>query len=225
MIRDRVKIAQNVAAEIAQEMRNPVFGIVSAAQLLRYRVADDPVMEKNVGRILRESERLNALVTALLDYGRPEPIHLESGDPDAVWGEVLDRLRGALESRALLVRYTPADPRARCELDVEQLAQACTNALTNAIEAAPEGSDLTLQSTTELDGSWSVRLRNDGPPVSAEMLVRACEPLASDKDGHAGMGLATAARIVAEHGGAISLDNDVANGAVFIMTLPAARRP
>src|SRR5215212_4681553 len=87
--RERVKVSQVVAAAIAQELRNPVFAIASAAQLLRYRITDDPLIEKNIGRILREAERLNGLVTALLDYGRPAPVRLAAGDPDDVGTEVL----------------------------------------------------------------------------------------------------------------------------------------
>src|SRR6478609_718869 len=83
--RERVKLSQDIAAGIAHELRNPVFAIASAAQLLRYRVTDDPVVEKNIGRVLREAERLNALVSALLDYGRPAAVQLTPGDPDQIW--------------------------------------------------------------------------------------------------------------------------------------------
>jgi len=57
--RERTQTAQDIAAGLAHELRNPVFAIASAARLLRYRVGDDPVIEKNVGRILREAERRN----------------------------------------------------------------------------------------------------------------------------------------------------------------------
>src|SRR6185295_11448640 len=142
MNRERVKIAQDVATALAHELRNPVFAIASAAQLLRYRVTDDPVVEKNIGRIMREAERLNALVTALLEYGRPDPVRLTPADPDAVWTEVLQTHRGDLEAKALLARHTPAQPRVTCNIDPNQLSQAFASALANAIEAAPEGSDL-----------------------------------------------------------------------------------
>src|SRR5690349_14652629 len=81
-VRDRMKAAQGVATSLARELRNPVFAIASAAQLLRYRISDDPVIEKNIGRILREADRLNAFVNALLEYGAPAPVRLEPGNPD-----------------------------------------------------------------------------------------------------------------------------------------------
>ena len=86
--RERVKLSQDIAAGIAHELRNPVFAIVSAAQLLRYRVTDDPVIEKNIGRVLREAERLNALIAALLDYGRPPAVQLAPHGPQRVFRHV-----------------------------------------------------------------------------------------------------------------------------------------
>jgi signal transduction histidine kinase len=220
MNRERIKISQNVAAAIAQEMRNPVFGIASAAQLLRYRVTDDAVMERNIGRILREAERLNALISALVEYGRPAPVQLEPADPDALWADVIARHRGLLESRAILVQHVPAAPRVQCNVDREQFAQACANVLTNAVDASPEGSDLTVSSSVA-DGSWTSCLHNDGAPVPEEILSRIFEPLVTTKPGHAGIGLAAAQRILGEHGGSIALTSREGSGTSVFITLPA----
>lgn len=223
MNREGVKVSQNVATAIAHELRNPVFGIASAAQLIRYRITDDPVIEKNIGRILRETERLNAFISALVDYGRPAPIRLESADPDEIWFDVLEQHRGALESKALLVHHTVAEPRASCDVDAEQLAQAYGNALMNAIEAANEGSDISIVSSVRSDGTWESRLKNEGPVVASDTLSRAFEPLMTTKSGHAGIGLATAHRVVGDLGGTISLDSAEGLGTTLTFTLPATR--
>jgi signal transduction histidine kinase len=221
--RERVKLSQDIAAGIAHELRNPVFAIASAAQLLRYRITDDPVIEKNIGRVLREAERLNALIAALLDYGRPPAVQLTPRDPDHVWVEVLSSHRGALESRALLVHHTPCHPRATCAIDVEQLGQAFSNVLANAIDAAPEGSDLTIASSSTHSG-WQSRLHNGGPPIPPSLLANAFEPLVTNKPGHAGIGLAVVHRILTDHGGSVALDAQDA-GTTLTFTLPAARAP
>src|SRR5512143_275970 len=220
--RERVKVSQNVAAAIAQELRNPVFAIASAAQLLRYRITDDPLVDKNIGRILREADRLNGLITSLIDSGRPAPVRLAPADPDDVWDGVIESLRGALESKALLMHHTPAQPRASCNLDTEQLAQACAEALANAIDAAPEGSDLTITSTTSDDGAWRAQLHNEGTPIPADALLRVFELLFTTNPGHAGVGLAVAHRIVSEHGGTIALDSPGGGGATLTLTIPGA---
>ncbi len=222
--RERVKVSQNVAASLAHELRNPVFAIASAAQLLRYRITDDPIIERNLGRIFRETERLNALVAALLEYGRPAPVRLVPADPDDVWTDVVATHRSLLETRALLVNHAAPRDRATCAIDAEQLATAFGNALVNAIEAAPEGSDLTIHSSVDRDGTWRSHLHNDGAAIPAELLPRAFEPLVSSKPGHAGTGLAVAHRILSDHAGAIALDSGAdGDGTTITFSLPPAR--
>jgi signal transduction histidine kinase len=117
----RLAAIGEASAGIAHELRNPLLGIASAAQLLRFRVKDDPVIEKNVGRILREVEHLNAVVSALLEYGRPAPLRMTVADPDDLWHKVLTAKRGLLESKALVVRHHAASPRRSRQLDEEQI--------------------------------------------------------------------------------------------------------
>ena len=218
----RLEAIGEVSAGVAHELRNPLFGISSAAQLLRFRVKDDPVVEKNVGRILREVERLNSMVTALLEFGRPNPIRLEPGDPDAVWDEVIENQRGRLESRALLLLRTRADPPARCAIDAQQLAQVLINVLVNAGDAAPEGTDLTLQTSVLPNGAWRCRLHNGGAAIPAEVLPRVFEIFFSTRPGGTGIGLALCQRIIEEHGGTLALESAPELGTTMTIVLPGA---
>ena len=219
--RERVKVTQDVAAALAHELRTPVFALGSAAQLLRYRITDDPVVERNIGRILREAERLNALVTALVEFGRPDPVRLAPGDPDEVWASVIASHRGQLEAKAILVEHTAASPRATCNLDAGQLGQAFESVLTNAVEASPEGGDLSIRSSIDGDGGWTCAVHNDGPPIRPQMLPHVFEPLVSSKPWHAGTGLANAYRIVTDHGGSIAIDSAAGAGTTLTFKLPA----
>jgi two-component system, NtrC family, sensor histidine kinase HydH len=220
----RLEAIGEVAAGVAHELRNPLFGISSAAQLLRFRIADDPVVEKNVGRILREVERLNRMVTALLEYGRHSAAVLAPGDPEAVWDDVLDGERGRLESRGLVLvkERVGAVPSGGvlCRIDAEQLAQVFLNVLVNAVDAAPEGSDLTLTYASLPSGAWRCRLHNAGAAIPGEVLARAFEIFYSTKPGGTGIGLALCQRIIDEHGGTIALESAAEAGTALTITLP-----
>ena len=222
--RQRTAAIGEVAAGVAHELRNPIFGISSAAQLLRFRAREDPVMEKNVGRILREVERLNRMVATLLELGRPIALKLSNGDPDAVWDDVLESERGRLESRAVAVRRVRPDAPVSVPIDGELLAQALRSVLSNAVEAAPEASDLTLQSALLPNGSWRCRLTNGGAPIPPEMLPRVFEPFLSTKPGNTGVGLALAQRIVGDHHGSIGIDSTAENGTTVTITIPVGTR-
>ena len=218
----RLEAIGEVASGVAHELRNPLFGISSAAQLLRFRSPDDPVVEKNVGRILREVERLNRMISSLLEFGRPRTASLVPTDPDAVWDDVLEGQRGLLESRALaLHRARPASP-VTCLLDAEQLEQVFLNVLVNACDHAPPGSVLTLHSAVLPGGAWRQRLTNGGPAVPPEELAHVFELFYSNQPGGTGIGLALCQRIVEEHRGEISLDSSPEQGTTVTITLPGA---
>jgi signal transduction histidine kinase len=219
--RHRSEAIGEVATGVAHELRNPIFGISSAAQLLRFRAREDPVMEKNVGRILREVERLNRMVATLMEFGRPIALKATATDPDVVWDDVLATERGSLESRVIAVRRTRPDRPVTLSVDSEQLAQAFRSLLSNAVEAAPEASDVSLQSVTLPSGGWRCRLTNGGAPIPAEMLPRVFEPFMSTKPGSTGIGLALAQRIVDEHGGTISIESTSETGTTVTVTLRA----
>jgi len=213
-----------VAAGIAQELRNPIFGISSAAQLLRFRAREDPVMETNVGRILREVERLNRMVGTLVEIGRPIVLKLALTDPDTVWDDVLESERGRLESRAIAIRRTRPNTPASIAIDGEQLAQAFKSILSNAVDAAPVATDILLQSTSLPNGGWRCRLTNGGAPIPAEMLPRVFELFLTTKPGSPGVGLALAQRIVEEHHGTITIESSAENGTTVAVSLSSAPR-
>jgi len=213
-----------VATGVAQELRNPIFGISSAAQLLRFRAREDPVMEKNVGRILREVERLNRMVSTLSELGRPLALKLSTTDPDTVWDDVLESERGRLESRAIAIRRTRPETPAAVDIDGEQLSHALRSILSNAVDAAPEASDITLESVVLPNGGWRCRLTNGGPPISPEMLPRVFELFLSTKPGSTGVGLALAQRIVEEHRGSITIESSAEAGTIVSVTLPPTPR-
>ena len=218
----RLEAIGEVAAGVAQELRNPLFGISSAAQLLRFRAGHDAVVDKNVGRILGEVARLNRMVTALLDYGRPSVAHLVPGDPDAVWDSVLEGERTRLDAKGLTLVRHRAPPDGVWRIDAEQLTQVCLNVLVNAVDAAPAGSTLTLTSHVLAAGGWRCRLHNAGPAVPPEVLARVFEIFYSTKHGGTGIGLALCRRIVDEHGGTIALESAPEAGTAVTITLPPA---
>jgi PAS domain S-box-containing protein len=216
----RLEAIGEVAAGVAHELRNPLFGISSAAQLLQFRAKEDPVVVKNVGRILREVERLNRMVTSLLEFGRPNAAHLVPADPDAVWDDILEGERARLDARQLTIRRLRPEHPVRSLIDLEQLGQVCRNILVNACDAAPENSELTLVSQVSPVGGWRCRLSNGGPAIPPEVLPHVFEFFYSTKAGGTGIGLALCQRIMDEHGGSISIDSIPEAGTTITLTLP-----
>jgi signal transduction histidine kinase len=216
----RLDTIGEVAAGLAQELRNPLFGISSAAQLVRFRAREDPVVEKNVGRILREVDRLNRMTAALLELGTPLALATVHGDPDTVWDTVIEREQGSFERRALQVHRRRAEAPARCAIDRSHLTQAFGQVLSNAVDAAPEASDLTLTSALLASGAWRCTLHNGGAAIAPEALPRIFELFYSTKADGTGTGLPLAQRVIEAHGGTISIASSVDRGTTVTIVLP-----
>lgn len=209
-----------VASGIARELQLPLQTISSAAQLLRFRTRDDPVVEKNVGKILSEVERLSHLVTALSEFGRATSSVASVGDPDAVLDRVVDENRVLFESRSLILRRGRAHPRARCAMDGERLSQCFVRLLATACAGAPEGGDITLTSILLPSGEWRCALHDAGPALPPDVQARAFALFAQPVAGRLGSGLALARRIVEQHGGGITLESRADYGTTVTVTLP-----
>lgn len=218
----RLEALGEVATGIAHELRNPLFGISSAAQLLLFRTQNDPAVEKNVSRILREVNRLSNMVTSLLDFGRPAPIQLQLANPETLWDEVLELEQARLDAHHITLRRILPEHPVNCLLDSAQLKQVYLNILVNAVDAAPPRSVVTLASSVLPNGGWRCRLTNGGAPIPAEVLPHVFEFFYSTKTGGTGIGLALCQRIMDEHGGSIAIESSHEHGTTVTLALPPA---
>jgi signal transduction histidine kinase len=216
----RLEAIGEVAAGVAHELRNPLFGISSAAQLLRIRGRDDAAVERNVQRILREVERLNGMLSQLLVYGRPQTLQLTPQNPDLILDDIIDSNRSQLDLAAVRLLRERAAPPCTLALDAAQMGQVFLNVLVNAIDAAPAGTTITVQSTPHAAGGWRCRIHNLGPTIPAEALPRVFELFFSMKSGGTGIGLALCRRIIEDHNGSILIESQADVGTAVTMILP-----
>jgi signal transduction histidine kinase len=217
----RLEAIGEVSAGVAHELRNPLFGISSAAQLLRLRSRDDAAVERNVQRILREVDRLNTMLSALLVYGRPPTLQLAPHNPDTILDEIIESNRAQLDAAALRLVRERAASDVVLHIDAAQMGQVFLNVLVNAIDAAPVGSTITVHSAPHGSGAWRCRVHNGGQAIPPEALPRVFEIFFSMKSGGTGIGLALCRRIIDDHNGTITIDSQADQGTAVTIVLPA----
>jgi two-component system, NtrC family, nitrogen regulation sensor histidine kinase GlnL len=230
--RDASRSAKAMAAMLAHEVKNPLSGIRGAAQLLEKRLgSDDHVLTQ---LICDETDRIVGLVNRMEMLGdeRPSPM-----SPVNIH-EVLNHVRrlaaaGFAGHVAFREDYDPSLPPVWGNRD--QLVQVFLNLVKNAAEACPEHGGNIVLITQFVPGlrlgdrfsgprprlALTVRIQDNGAGIPEHIRDGLYDPFVSSKVGGKGLGLALAAKIVAEHDGVIEFESQPRR-TVFSISLPLA---
>jgi two-component system sensor histidine kinase PilS (NtrC family) len=217
---DRLAAVGRMAANIAHEIRNPLASMTGAVEFLA-RDTDAATRERLAQIVLHESERLDRIIRDLLDYARPAPLN-----PQAMnLTDTLDDVLTLLEHRPLpdsvkIIRAYGGD--LPVDADPQQLRQVFWNLCLNAVEALPDGGQLSV-GARRLPAHIEVWVSDTGTGIHDADLPHVFEPFFSTKSEGSGIGLALVHRIIREHGGEVDVRSVLGVGTTFSITLPAAR--
>ena len=187
---------------VAQEIRNPIAAITGfARRVLRAVGSDDPNREY-LEIILRETERLERILTEQVSLAQMTRPRLKLQSLNALVQEVLETQSEELVKRRvrLLKRLSPDVP--SLLLDNDKMRQVLVNVLQYALHQVPSGGRVRVETRTGA-GHVQAEIAHDGPKTPGESLDRLFVPFSASRRYGAGVGLAVAYQIVREHGGEI----------------------
>jgi len=217
---DRLAAMGELTAGVAHEVRNPLGVIRASVQLLEDAHGDELRIRSAAEVIKQEIDRLDKVIKALLDFGRPSKPTLVATD----LGEVLEDIvlftnRFAKQSNVHIYMNPPQDL-PRVSGDPDQLKQVFLNLVTNAVQAMDEvGGEIEISARG--DGDYVVVVVKDtGPGIEPENLPKVFDPFFTKRAEGTGLGLTIVHRIIDEHDGHIEVDSSPA-GTTFTVTLPA----
>lgn len=195
-----------LAAAVAHEVRNPLAVIRSSAALVLEDMPRETDSERAARFIVEEVDRLNAVVTALLDYAKPLTPRREALALADLLAAVEPLVRAALGPKGGRLEATAEPPGEAPALrgDPDLLAKLVYGLALNAAQAIDAGGRIELR-LRRRGADVELLVRDDGPGVAPEHAARLFEPFFTTKATGTGLGLATAARIAEAHGGALEL--------------------
>jgi signal transduction histidine kinase len=169
--------------------------------------------------MINECDRMNDLVTGLLDSARPREPVLAPEDFHAIAHHVAELLRDRLAAREIRLDLAlDADsPTVAC--DRGQMIQVLINLLVNALQASPAGSRLLVSTSSDGD-EFRVTIDDEGPGIAPARREEILEPFVSDRAGGIGLGLSIVREIVVMHRGRLTIDDSPLGGARFTIQLP-----
>jgi len=242
---ERLAAVGEMAAKIAHEIRNPLASISGSIQILRgsnEAISEGPEASRLMDIAVRETDRLNALITDFLQYSRPGPLVRQRVDVSELMGEVVE-LCEARRPESVRIEVQ-ARPGVEVLADPGQLKQVLWNLCINALQAMPDGGRLRLSVTmapgeAAQEGASGRRNRREGEAgpeagarrveivvedtgvgIAPEVQERIFEPFFTTKREGTGLGLATVHRIVESHAGSLLVDSKAGRGTVFRIQLP-----
>ena len=221
---DRLATVGRLSANMAHEIRNPLASISGAVEALAKELPPDERRNRLVEIVLRESDRLNALVSDFLEYARPAPMAPVEVD----MAHLLDEVLLLIEHRALppnlkIIREFGLTLSAR--VDPQQMRQAIWNLCLNAVQAMPDaGGEIRVGGCLMPGDSAPLQIwiADTGQGIADEDLPHIFEPFYSTKPDGSGLGLALVYRVMQDHGGQVEAKSRLGEGTTFTLTLPAA---
>lgn len=215
---DRFASLGKLSAGIAHEVRNPLTGISLLLDDLHDQAASGSDDQNMIKKALAEIERVERLVSSLLNYSSPMRAEFQECDLNGVVGDTVLLMRRPCERQKvqlnLQVGMVPLFP-----IDPEKIKQAVLNIIRNAQESLPNGGRIDI--ATGIEGECAViRISDDGSGIKPEDLPLIFEPFFTRKGAGTGLGLSITQRIIEEHHGRIRVESEPGTGTRFTIELP-----
>jgi two-component system sensor histidine kinase HydH len=220
---ERLAAIGEVSAAVAHGIRNPLANIRATAQVALDALGNRDAMEKYLGAITTEVDRLGRWLRALLDSVRPFQLRLAPIELNAVIDDVLDLLADRIGKGTVKVERELAPDLPPLVADEVQLQQALVSVLENAVDALPPGGTLSVRTERTMDGGkpeTRITIRDDGQGIPPERLERVFEHFYTTKSRGTGLGLAITRKVVEGHGGKVQIVSDTQTGTTVRITLP-----
>ena len=217
---DRLAAIGRMAASIAHEIRNPLAAMRGSIQMLRSEMEEQSSQTELMEIILRESDRLNRIISDFLNYARPRSIVQSEVDIGELLQETFTLLRHSSEVHAKqIIEDEIGDGVLLADADAEQLRQVFWNLARNALQSMPEGGTLRASVTRNSHNRLRIAFSDTGKGMAPQQVEHLFEPFSSTTGG-TGLGLSIVYQIIRDHGGTINVRSREGGGTTISIELP-----
>ena len=227
---ERLATLGEVSAGIAHEIRNPLAGIKTSAQVLEESFSPNDFRAQLVSRIVKEIDRSNELLKKFFRFAKPSRPEQDFVDIEKIIESVQLLLVSRMKKRKIEFKSNYEAELPKVFVDESQIEQVIVNLLLNAMDSIENAGEIFVSTRLSKIKSESkdkteqemvlVQIQDTGEGIEDEIIEKIFNPFFTTKSEGVGMGLAISSRLVEENGGRLEVNSELGKGSSFLLFLP-----
>jgi len=211
-----------IARTIAHEVRNPLTNIALATEQLQEMATTNPDSTMLLEMVSRNANRINQLVSDLLNATRFVQLIFTEIDVNQLVDETLEMARDRIELKHIKIEKDYSNELCNISVDAEKIKLALLNIIVNAIEAMEKEKGVLLLKTKKQGSKCIIEIKDNGVGMDDDTLQKLFEPYFTAKSDGNGLGLTNTQNIILNHGGNIKVYSKPGEGTSFQVILNIA---
>ncbi|MCF6246195.1 MAG: ATP-binding protein [Desulfobacula sp.] len=220
-IRSKEKLAAvgELAAGVAHEIRNPLSSIRGIASYFKNKFNTDKTDIEMADVMILEVDRLNRVITELLEFSRPTDLKLNTADVNSLIEHSILLIEKEAESKHIAIKADLSRDRLLAKIDSDRFTQCLLNLYLNALQAMKKGGRLSIKNFSGKDDLISIEIKDSGSGITDKDLGKIFDPYYTTKAKGTGLGLAIVNKIIQAHGGTIKVRSIPGKGTSFFINI------
>ena len=219
---ERFAVIGKIAAVVAHEIRNPLSSIRGFANFFSKTLPEDEKKFEYANIIVAEVDRINRVITDLLQYAKNETLNLKKTDLHDFVDQTLLLIECDINNKESIIINSIPDTFNKVNIDPDKMKQVLLNLLLNAIQVAEGKIEIKIGANIAFN-SFNLWVEDNGPGIDVKEKKSVFDPFFSLREQGSGLGLSIVQKIVENHDGSITFESPVKpglRGTKFIITLP-----
>ena len=220
---EKMMMTANIARSIAHEVRNPLTNINLSLEQFSTEITDRDDLTVYLDIIRRNTQRINELITAMLNSSKPSQLSLEPSSLNEVVEKTLEITADRAKLQEVQIQHQLDPKLSRFPLDRDKLVMALLNIVNNAIEAVEPGAGKIVLKTWQDNDHEYIVVEDNGKGIAEDNLNKLFDAFHTGKRGGIGLGLTSTQNIINSHQAKISVSSEEGMSTSFTITFSKQR--